>query len=540
MARGYARERIVSNTTGLPLANATVTVREVGTTNAIAAVMYAARTGGTTVANPITTGADGVVAFYLDVPQDVDFRVVAAGYPDATIGSVKVHADQGELVSETGAQTIDGKTFTNAVLTSPEINAATINNPSIVSGTLTGSTVMRNGEIRNGAGSAIIARFRDGVTYMPGPVQMGTDLNGTSDTAHLFYIHKSVTGSGVGNLVDAFLVEINGATSDDSDIGSVAGFARAMTATGVVSMRGVAGQMMVDLGAQKADREPAEFGMHTALAVTSKSDNRTAFDKLFGNSGVLISAYSGTQADGNAAARPNAAIAINTYGGSGGHWKEFIVAYDHAGTRAFRVDDQGNIQAGGGGNNAALGAYGFLDPNGDIDVGTDIFWAGNDAIGFAINSTELARLNANGLGVGGTAPSGSRLYVTGGLTETAGGIKNGGKLVLGGAITDTIGADQNNYAPTGIGSAAVVSVTATGAQRTITGFNVSGATAPQAFIFVNTGGQNIVLAHNSGSSSAGNLINTHTGADFTLAPGEGVLLFRTAADVWRTLGFNAS
>jgi hypothetical protein len=428
-------------------------------------------------------------------------------------GGIYVRAAAGSEIQL--ADLSSAQTFTNKTLTSPIITGLEV----------------RNLIVENAAGSATVANFRDEIVYFGQPIRLGNNVGVddvvTADPIHAMYLHYNLTGaySSATDIVDTFIVEISSATDDDADLGAILGVARAQDAVGVSSMRALAGQLFVYDGAQKADREAVELGVHNALAITSKADNRTVFDEVFGTTGILITAFNGAIETGGTGVDANTAIVVasidDSVSASAG-FKQFEVFWDKEGVKAWQVSGQGNVVAGGGGNNDDLPCYGFLDTNGDVDTGTGMFWGGNDVIGFATNQVEVGRFGADGL-----------------FTANLG-IKNSGKNVLGGAITDTIAADQNNYAPTGIASAAFVQVTATGAQRTITGFAVSGAVEGQTFIFVNTGGQNIVLAHNSGSSSAGNLINTHTSLDFTLAPGEGVLLFRTAAAVWRTLGFNAS
>lgn len=70
------------------------------------------------------------------------------------------------------------------------------------------------------------------------------------------------------------------------------------------------------------------------------------------------------------------------------------------------------------------------------------------------------------------------------------------------------------------------------AARNLTG--VTPGIEGRIFPLVNTGAQNIVLKHQSASSSAENRIITKTGADFTLAGGApGLLWYDLAALRWR-------
>lgn len=480
------RTGVVVNT----VPNAQVTLYEAGTTTPLADTIYANPTGVVTLTNPFFADSNGNYTFYLDTPQSIKISMTGSGLGTFVSDFEQLHPAPEDIPT------------TRAEFTITTADA-----------------------------SATRLRIRDAVTFMPGPVQIGTDLGQTSDPAHAMYIHKAVTGSGVGNIVDTFLVEVNGATTDDSDIGAVGGFARAMTATGVVSMRALAGQMIVDLGSQAADREAVELGVHTAKAVTSKADNRLAFTKMFGNVGALISAYSGTQADGNPSQRANTAIAVNTFGGSGGHWKQFEVFWDVNNVKAWQVSDQGNVVAGGGGNNDDLPAYGFLDTNGDIDVGTGIFWGGNDVVGITTNTVERVRVDANGnAGFGGTAPAGSRIYANGGLIEAANGIKNSGVRIGALSIPTALAVNTDNYVPstgTGYGT---YQISASGAVE-LRGLALSQTVAGHEVDLINGGGNTITIVHNSGTSPS-NPFNTHTGANHALTPGKSVTVIWTGA-AWR-------
>jgi hypothetical protein len=77
----------------------------------------------------------------------------------------------------------------------------------------------------------------------------------------------------------------------------------------------------------------------------------------------------------------------------------------------------------------------------------------------------------------------------------------------------------------------------TDASRTITGFNANNLSG-DIQVIANVGSNDLVLANNSGSSSAVNRILCHTGANITLNPNESVPIFydKTSARV-RTIGF---
>lgn len=87
-----------------------------------------------------------------------------------------------------------------------------------------------------------------------------------------------------------------------------------------------------------------------------------------------------------------------------------------------------------------------------------------------------------------------------------------------------ITADQNNYTP-GAGSVFLLS---TDAARNITGFATSpsqDAGISRSIVIANTGSFNIVLVHQSGSSTAGNRFILPGAANLTITPGESKLLF---------------
>lgn len=88
--------------------------------------------------------------------------------------------------------------------------------------------------------------------------------------------------------------------------------------------------------------------------------------------------------------------------------------------------------------------------------------------------------------------------------------------------------NQNNYA---IGSARVVRLSSD-ASRTITGFR--GGVPNQELTLINVGAQNIVLAHQSGSSDAANRFLLEAGANLTLTPDDAVTLYYDQATArWR-------
>lgn len=97
-----------------------------------------------------------------------------------------------------------------------------------------------------------------------------------------------------------------------------------------------------------------------------------------------------------------------------------------------------------------------------------------------------------------------------------------------------LSADQDNFP---LKRAIVHRFDPTGATRTITGFRALDLDS-QIRVILNTGSQNLVLAHNSGLSAVQNQIICHTSGNITLNQNESALIIydRTSARV-RTLGF---
>lgn len=104
-----------------------------------------------------------------------------------------------------------------------------------------------------------------------------------------------------------------------------------------------------------------------------------------------------------------------------------------------------------------------------------------------------------------------------------------------------ITANQDNYNPTGLATATVLRLT-TDASRNVTGIAAAGGAAPlQRKTLINVGSQNLVLAHQSASSTAANRIISPTGADLTLAPNESAVLWYDAtATRWYVVARSAA
>ncbi|MCC7372535.1 MAG: hypothetical protein IT306_29245 [Chloroflexi bacterium] len=91
-----------------PAANPSVTVYENGTTTPLAATIYAAPTGGTTLSNPLTGDANGVVEFYLEDPQDVSLLVTATGLGSVTKPAVPVISSAKDLEASSATISLSG------------------------------------------------------------------------------------------------------------------------------------------------------------------------------------------------------------------------------------------------------------------------------------------------------------------------------------------------------------------------------------------------------------------------------------------------
>lgn len=89
MARAHFRETFVDQF-GNVISGMTVHLYEPGTFTPIVAAMYTTETGSTVVANPATTDANGVLDFYIDVPQDAKIVAVKSGYTTQTVDNFAV------------------------------------------------------------------------------------------------------------------------------------------------------------------------------------------------------------------------------------------------------------------------------------------------------------------------------------------------------------------------------------------------------------------------------------------------------------------
>lgn len=97
-----------------------------------------------------------------------------------------------------------------------------------------------------------------------------------------------------------------------------------------------------------------------------------------------------------------------------------------------------------------------------------------------------------------------------------------------------ITADQNDYAPTGHGTVRTLRLN-TDASRNLTG--LAGGSAGRCLRIVNNGVNNLVLVHNSGSSTAGNRFLCPNAANVTIPQGGSVALWYDGSSAaWRVQG----
>lgn len=97
----------------------------------------------------------------------------------------------------------------------------------------------------------------------------------------------------------------------------------------------------------------------------------------------------------------------------------------------------------------------------------------------------------------------------------------------------TLAADANNYSPTGLANSRILRLSSD-ASRTITG--LLAGSAGQRLTFQNIGGNDIVLKHGSGSSTAANQFQCPGNVDFTLNSGDGVeLWYDGVSSRWRVV-----
>jgi hypothetical protein len=104
-------------------------------------------------------------------------------------------------------------------------------------------------------------------------------------------------------------------------------------------------------------------------------------------------------------------------------------------------------------------------------------------------------------------------------------------------VSTSITGNQNDYRPLEIDDAWVLRVS-TDASRTITGIYNFDLDHHRILLVLNVGNFDLVLAHNSGSSSARYRISCPGAANLTLTTGEAAILFYDhSSGPWRVIGY---
>lgn len=109
-------------------------------------------------------------------------------------------------------------------------------------------------------------------------------------------------------------------------------------------------------------------------------------------------------------------------------------------------------------------------------------------------------------------------------------------------VTDTLTGNQNNYNPAGLSTAIQLRLTASGADRTITGlqfFGTMGSPGLSELKITNVGASNnLILSHLSGSSNAANQFSFDTN-DVVLTPGQNLTIFYDyTSSKWRAVAIS--
>jgi hypothetical protein len=119
---GYRDVAIAKRNTDQALvavANPVVTLYEPGTTTPLAATVYAARTGGTTLPNPFTGAPDGSFEFWIETAQPV--KAIING---ASAGAGTITRDYTSPTYEAGFVTLDGSGAKLAIVHTPSVGTA--------------------------------------------------------------------------------------------------------------------------------------------------------------------------------------------------------------------------------------------------------------------------------------------------------------------------------------------------------------------------------------------------------------------------------
>lgn len=512
MARSHLRDTINDTVTGRPINGAVVTVREQGTTTAIAAAMYNAKSGGSTISNPITTGADGTIEVWLDVPQQVDLRVVAAGYPTVTISDVPVLADQTDVATKTGTQTL-----TNKTLTAPTIAGATLTGQTLLpDGTVAAPALTWTGDTDNGpyrvganewsqvVGGMVAMHLRMGPKGVP-QVGFGSIMDTGSQPYwawtspdSIMKLHHIQQGVNSGHLIGFHMEVVNDANNDGSG-----GVADSSTVTAVYYERAATAGGSFRVGEFQAFRDTTGAnGIANATANVLELGMHNAGARSLGAGGVYKIGVVNSLATSASLTNTAQAIDYHLYLHGDLDVEDYIICNDESSSSlglTFRLKKDGSHQALGTTSSAT---YSFI---GDTDTG--IGRAAADTLTGRAGNVEAWR-------------------------ATSAAFTMQKAVVQAAFITPTVlGASQNNYRPTNFATASAVRLVAS-TPVDITGIDSATDAIPTGFTqsWCNVGGNAITLKNNSGSSSAGNKFAL--GADLVLGADQSVLLWFDQ-NVWR-------
>lgn len=118
MARSLVRRYAIATNAASGLAQVVtspvVTVYEPGTTTPIAQTLYADSTTSTTKTNPFTGTTDGLIEFWLDLPQDVNLSIsgAPAGFGVASLALERAQISSSDIATKAGAEVLSNKALT--------------------------------------------------------------------------------------------------------------------------------------------------------------------------------------------------------------------------------------------------------------------------------------------------------------------------------------------------------------------------------------------------------------------------------------------
>lgn len=298
MARSHFRDALVGKVGSslAVLANATVIVANPGTEDPIAATLYADESSGATLPNPLTTGADGGLDFWLAATAVVDLVITsAAGF--ASPGNHKVIPKVGvgpiatEIVDRGSVQSITGqKTMASPILNTPEINSPTLNTPTITgqvllpAGSSGAPSIAKTGDPDTGpwwpadntyalqVGATEALRMRKGSKFAQ--IGVGNVGEPSASQDNIFHIHHSTGAAGDGDIV-ALAVELtteasSGGAGSVPDSSSISAYVYQTSASSDASIR--AGEFQVIRGhassgaSGNSSTQALEAAIHTLAA----------------------------------------------------------------------------------------------------------------------------------------------------------------------------------------------------------------------------------------------------------------------------------